>query len=280
MKYIHILIIQLGIIGLSIAQTNPNHVWVNGYHRSNGTYVKGHYRTAPNHTNVDNFSTIGNINPFTYEQGWVKSDGQENPWDDESISTEREYVEIEPYHQTTSYLNTPEKKRTTITTQESSINNDQLWYSKGNQVNVRLSSSTSSNIAFRIDKGDVVNVLSKSEHQDYIVGYGNDRWYEITYDGSTGWVFGKLIGQQNFNTTILKDWNGEIHFINANSVNIRSEPDINIGNVKFQLNKNEVVEILAKTTSKYSVANYGTDYWYYIKAEERTGWVFGGLIKT
>lgn len=96
----------------------------------------------------------------------------------------------------------------------------------------------------------------------------------------TGWVFGKLIGQQNYNTSTLKDWDGEIHFINANSVNIRSEPDVDIGRVKFQLNKNEVVEILAKTTSKYSVANYETDYWYYIKAEERTGWVFGGLIKT
>ena len=126
MKYILIFLIQLGTIGLCIAQTNPNHVWVNGYYRSNGTYVKGHYRTAPNHTNVDNFSTIGNINPYTYEQGWVKPDGQDNPWDEESIIPEREYVEIEPYYRTTSYLDIPEKKRTITTTQESLNNNDEL----------------------------------------------------------------------------------------------------------------------------------------------------------
>jgi hypothetical protein len=29
------------------AQVNTNKVWVEGYYRSSGTYVKGHYRTAP-----------------------------------------------------------------------------------------------------------------------------------------------------------------------------------------------------------------------------------------
>ena len=41
------------------SQTNPNHVWVEGYTRNDGTAVRGHFRTAPNHTNVDNFSTFG-----------------------------------------------------------------------------------------------------------------------------------------------------------------------------------------------------------------------------
>ena len=44
-------------------------VWVNGYTRSNGTHVKGHYRTRPNHTKNDNFSTMGNVNPYTGEAG-------------------------------------------------------------------------------------------------------------------------------------------------------------------------------------------------------------------
>lgn len=51
-----------------IAQ-NPNHVYVNGYTRSNGTYVEGHYRTAPNNTINDNFSTYPNVNPYTGAQG-------------------------------------------------------------------------------------------------------------------------------------------------------------------------------------------------------------------
>lgn len=44
-------------------------VWVEGYYRSDGTYVQGHYRTAPNDTKADNWSTRGNINPHTGKPG-------------------------------------------------------------------------------------------------------------------------------------------------------------------------------------------------------------------
>lgn len=30
-------------------------VWVNGYHRSNGTYVRGHYRSAPDSSKSNNY---------------------------------------------------------------------------------------------------------------------------------------------------------------------------------------------------------------------------------
>jgi hypothetical protein len=49
--------------------TNPDAVPVRGYFRSNGTYVAPHFRTAPNFTQRDNFSTIGNRNPFTGRMG-------------------------------------------------------------------------------------------------------------------------------------------------------------------------------------------------------------------
>ena len=44
-------------------------VYVSGYTRSNGTYVSGHYRSSPNHTKSDNFSTYGNVNPYTGKVG-------------------------------------------------------------------------------------------------------------------------------------------------------------------------------------------------------------------
>lgn len=50
-------------------------VWVNGYYKSNGTYVEGYYRTRPNNTNSDNFSTKGNVNPYTGRTGTISSDG-------------------------------------------------------------------------------------------------------------------------------------------------------------------------------------------------------------
>lgn len=50
-------------------QTNPNSKYQEGYQRSNGTYVEGHYKTESNNTNLDNFSTQGNTNPYTLQSG-------------------------------------------------------------------------------------------------------------------------------------------------------------------------------------------------------------------
>jgi len=44
-------------------------VWVNGYHRSDGTYVPGHWRSSPNGTDRDNWSVKGNRNPYTGKAG-------------------------------------------------------------------------------------------------------------------------------------------------------------------------------------------------------------------
>jgi hypothetical protein len=46
-----------------------NTVYVNGYYRSNGTYVQPHYRTSPNNTVQDNWSTKPNVNPYTGQRG-------------------------------------------------------------------------------------------------------------------------------------------------------------------------------------------------------------------
>ncbi len=43
--------------------------WVNGYVRRDGTYVQGHYRQEQNSTNLDNYSTQGNANPYSGEAG-------------------------------------------------------------------------------------------------------------------------------------------------------------------------------------------------------------------
>ena len=44
---------------------------VNGYTRQDGTYVQPYQRTAPNSTRMDNYSTIGNSNPYTGKAGTV-----------------------------------------------------------------------------------------------------------------------------------------------------------------------------------------------------------------
>jgi len=42
---------------------------VRGYVKKDGTYVAPHYRTTPNVTTSDNYSTRGNVNPYTGEPG-------------------------------------------------------------------------------------------------------------------------------------------------------------------------------------------------------------------
>lgn len=44
-------------------------VAVRGYFRSNGTYVQPHYRSAPDGSFYNNWSTYGNVNPYTGEVG-------------------------------------------------------------------------------------------------------------------------------------------------------------------------------------------------------------------
>lgn len=44
-------------------------VHVRKYLRGNGTLVRSHDRTSPNHTKHDNWSTKGNVNPETWKPG-------------------------------------------------------------------------------------------------------------------------------------------------------------------------------------------------------------------
>lgn len=46
-------------------------VYVQPHVTSNGTYVPGHYRTSPDSNPYNNYSTQGNYNPYTGQQGTV-----------------------------------------------------------------------------------------------------------------------------------------------------------------------------------------------------------------
>lgn len=49
-------------------------VQVKGYTRKDGTYVTPHVRSSPNGTKSDNYSTKGNVNPYTGKAG-TKTNG-------------------------------------------------------------------------------------------------------------------------------------------------------------------------------------------------------------
>lgn len=49
-----------------------NDVKVDSYIKTDGTIINSYYRTKPNNTLLDNYSTKGNINPHTFKIGKIK----------------------------------------------------------------------------------------------------------------------------------------------------------------------------------------------------------------
>ena len=61
-----ILTAAIGFLGtIAFGQTNFNEVKVDSYFKSDGTFVQEHYRTAPDNSFNNNWSTVGNTNPHT-----------------------------------------------------------------------------------------------------------------------------------------------------------------------------------------------------------------------
>jgi len=64
-----VVIIGLGIMAHSV---DARTISVRSYYKpSTHTYVAPSYRTSPNKTKLDNYSTKGNYNPYTGKKGYV-----------------------------------------------------------------------------------------------------------------------------------------------------------------------------------------------------------------
>jgi hypothetical protein len=60
---------QIASLALLLGSPLTADVKVKGYYRKDGTYVAPHYRSSPNSTSADNWSTKGNVNPYTGKEG-------------------------------------------------------------------------------------------------------------------------------------------------------------------------------------------------------------------
>ncbi|MDO8430174.1 MAG: hypothetical protein Q7S73_02305 [bacterium] len=60
---------MMGVGLLNVVEARA--VSVKGYYKpSSGRYVMPSYRTSPNKTKIDNYSTKGNYNPYTGKKGY------------------------------------------------------------------------------------------------------------------------------------------------------------------------------------------------------------------
>lgn len=62
-------------------------VKVEGYYRSDGTYVKPHYRSNPDGKKNNNWTTEGNVNPYTGVEGYLPRDPSESEISNTSAPT-------------------------------------------------------------------------------------------------------------------------------------------------------------------------------------------------
>lgn len=70
MKKTMLFSIFFSLIFLLFVQVAEARIRVRGYTRKNGTYVMPHFRSNPNRTRFDNWSTKGSINPYTGKRGY------------------------------------------------------------------------------------------------------------------------------------------------------------------------------------------------------------------
>lgn len=66
---IWVILLALFALFMSNMALAQKSVRVKGYYRKDGTYVAPHYRSAPNSSRYDNYSTRGNYNPYTGKRG-------------------------------------------------------------------------------------------------------------------------------------------------------------------------------------------------------------------
>jgi len=234
----------------SFAQTNPNHVYVSGYYRSNGTYIKPHYRTAPNSTNRDNFSTQGNTNPYTGQTGYITPDSNTS-----STYTPSSYSNSTTTYPTTTYNTTSTStsgnsySSTNIYTTTSS--NGQLWRTPSQFDAIRPIQKGSRVNVIEYDNGFYKVILNGTVgYINNITIYENSRMKSLKKgekDYSNTTVVDKATVNEIFDIEVSKIYALPSKYVSAREANLRLGPTT-ITNVLTTIKRNDKVRIIDKST--------------------------------
>ena len=186
--------------------------WIDGYYRTDGTFVKGHWRSAPNSNETDNFSYPGNVNPYTgklapgrqVEVKATKLNIRSGASTDYSIVTTLDYgtqiqiiqnidndwtkIQYEYYDiygtkvMKTGYVSNNHIRpvsETPNTTTIAEITTPMAFYVTASELNVRTGPSTKNTIITTVKNGELV----------WVIEVVNAEWVKITtsyYDISSG----------------------------------------------------------------------------------------------
>ena len=64
-----IAMILMQVLNSNLAYAELSDLYIYEYTRQNGDRVQGHHRTYPDNNPYNNYSSQGNVNPYTHEQG-------------------------------------------------------------------------------------------------------------------------------------------------------------------------------------------------------------------
>ncbi|WP_152975568.1 SH3 domain-containing protein [Lacinutrix himadriensis] len=233
----------------SFAQTNSNHVYVSGYYKSNGTYVQPHYRTAPNRTNRDNFSTRGNTNPYTGEKGYITPDGNaSSTYTTNSYSNTNTTYPITTYNSTSTSTSNNSYNSTSIYTTTSSYG--QLWREPSLLDAIRP-----------IEKGSRVKVIEYEDEFYKVISNGTIGYINIITINENSKMRSLKKGEKEYsNSTESKAKVNEIFdievskiyilpskFVSAREANLRLGPTT-ITNVLTTIKQNDKIRIIDNST--------------------------------
>ncbi|MCR8867049.1 hypothetical protein NQ109_29405 [Priestia megaterium] len=102
-KRIFIVLLVFLVFGATIqAQAD---VSVRGYYRKDGTYVRPHMRSDPDGNFNNNWSTKGNINPYTGEEGTKTSPSDSGSYDSSYDSSDNDYNDLDGSYSDDTYYN-------------------------------------------------------------------------------------------------------------------------------------------------------------------------------
>ncbi len=135
-----------------------------------------------------------------------------------------------------------------------------------NRLRFRLEPDLNSKTLRFLDKGIIVNVIKKDEKR-VKVGEMEDYWYQIEYDGITGWIFGHFI---DVYTTYENAQNQAKLYIQPDNEIVKNNSafyDDDINRNLFFLNKGKIIQVIdgrAGTAKKLkTIANLNVIYYFF-----------------
>jgi hypothetical protein len=233
----------------SFAQTNSNHVYVSGHYKSNGTYVQPYYRTAPNSTNRDNFSTRGNTNPYTGQAGYITPDSNTS-----STYTTKSYLNSNTTYPKPNY-------NTTSTNVSNNSYNSKSIYTTTSSYGQLWRKPSQTDAIRPVKKGSRVKVI---EYEDGFykvisngtIGYINNitiyensimkslKKGEIKYSNTTN---SKATVNEVFDIEVSKIYALPSKYVSAREANLRLGPST-ITNVLTKIKRNDRIRIIDNST--------------------------------